>query len=450
MGSWAQLNVAGYAVSHMKSYVDPVVMTMFGRDDRKIYVRKRSEGPPSRGWGESDDEYETVYEYRSTASEVAERLDVMGFTLREAEERFADGAEYLAEMADSWAEYEAKLASVTGEHSTAAGRIDSERRRARFLRRLEFGEWLDAVREVVTRRHDADVYQGNVHPEELTDSILDYVLNEGDEWAPFGFPNDGEIDLRTVVRVMLAVVDPEAEVVLDYTDLLGGGRYSPEDHPRDLALQELREEYVVSEPLIVLTEGSTDAEILRKTLEVRYPHLKDYVSFPDFHGSNAEGGTGALVNLVKGFAGSGVPNRVVALFDNDAAGMDAMRILDGASLPDNFKVLSLPPLEYAKSYPTLGPQGRAEVDINGRACSLELYFGRDVLENDEGDLAPIEWSGRVRSLDRYQGPVVGKGGLRRKYLDKLSASLDAWAEHDWEPMDLVFSTIFGAFELERR
>src|SRR3712207_8220439 len=41
-----------------------VVMTMFGRDDRRIYVRKRSEGAPSRGWGESDDEYETVYEYR--------------------------------------------------------------------------------------------------------------------------------------------------------------------------------------------------------------------------------------------------------------------------------------------------------------------------------------------------------------------------------------------------
>jgi len=173
---------------------------------------------------ESDDEYETVYEYRSTAREVAERLDVMGFTMREAEERFADGAEYVAEMADSWAEYEAKLASVTGEHSAAARRIDSERGRVRFLRSLEFGEWLDAVREVVTRRHDADVHQGNVHPEELTDPILDYVQNEGDEWAPFGFPNDSEIDLRTVVRVMLAVVDPESEVVLDYTDLLSERR----------------------------------------------------------------------------------------------------------------------------------------------------------------------------------------------------------------------------------
>jgi hypothetical protein len=450
MGSWATFYVAGYAVSHMKSYVDPVVMTVFGRDDRNIYLRKRSEGPPSRGWDETDDEEETAYEYRSTAREVAQRLDLMGFTLREAEERFADGIKYSAEAVETWADYEAELTRVSGKLGNAARHLESQRAHARFLRSLEFGMWHDAVRKVVMGGYDVNLCQRKEQSNEPSDPVLEYVLSERDEELPFGFPYANEIDLRTIVRVLLSVVDPEAEVVLDYTDLLEGGWYSPEDHPRDLALGELQGEYVASEPLIVLTEGSTDAEVLSRTLEVRYPHLKDYVLFPDFHGSNAEGGTGRLANLVKGFAGSGVANRVLALFDNDAAGLDAIRVLDRTTLPDNLRVLSLPRLEYARNYPTIGPQGTAEVDINGSACSLELYFGRDILGNDEGELTPVEWRSRVPSLNRYQGSVIGKAALRSKYLDMLSSSHDVRAEHDWEPMDLVFSVIFGAFDLGKR
>jgi len=362
-------------------------------------------------------------------------------------------------MEDAWDAYEEVLARKTGaaqdsvvdEHPGAVRRIDSKPgKRAEFLRTLEFGAWMDAVREMM-RRQRPDAYEEAAQPGEATDPLLAYVLEDsgGDL---FGFPNSEETDLRIIVRAVLGVVEPESEVVLDYTELLAGGFYSHEDDLKELALRDLREEYVVSERLIVLTEGSTDAEVLRRTLNVRYPHLKDYISFPDFHGSNAEGGTGALVNLVKGFAGSGVPSRVVALFDNDAAGEDARKKLGKTTLPDNVKVLSLPPLDYAKSYPTVGPQGTAEVDINGRACSLELYFGRDVLEDDKGNLAPVEWSGRVQSLGRYQGTVVGKAALKRKYLDVLSQAVnsrDARLEHDWGPMDLVFTAIFRAFAGQR-
>lgn len=280
------------------------------------------------------------------------------------------------------------------------------------------------------------------------------LLQEGhvfrDEYL-FGFPNAVEVDIRIVVRALLEAAGPDAEVVLDYTHLVGGGWYSEDDDVRELALQELREGYVVSERLIVLTEGSTDAEVLRQTLDVRYPHLKDYVAFPDFHASNAEGGTGALVSLVKGFVGSGVSNRVVALFDNDAAGDDARRKLDRIVLPDNIRVLSLPQLEYAERYPTVGPQGNAEVDVNGRACSLELYFGRDVLGDDADNLAPVEWNGRFPALNRYQGAVIGKAELRSKYLNVISqaaTSRQVWEQHDWEPMERVFDAIFSAFVLE--
>lgn len=427
----------------MKSTVDPTVMTMFGNDDRKVYVRKRSEANPLV-WGEiDDDEEETAYEYRSTAREIAERLDVMGFTLREAEEQFLNGAEYLAEMEVRW--YEMLVSQRDATEDDATERPLGVVRYVEFMRGLEFDAWIDAVREVL---ESGPNMQGG---EESADRVLAYVQGEYGLGSDnlFGFPNAEEVDLRIVVRALLEAVDSETEVVLDYTDLVGGGWYSEDDDVRELAMQDLRNEYVVSEKLIVLTEGSTDAEVLKKTLEVRYPHLKDHVSFPDFHSSNAEGGTGALVNLVKGFIGSDVPNRVVALFDNDAAGDDARRKLDEIALPNNIKALSLPVLEYAKSYPTVGPQGMAEVDINGCACSLELYFGCDVLEDNDGKLAPVEWSGRVRALDRYQGAVAGKAMLRSKYFNVLSQaaeSSEAWEQHDWEPMERVFASIFEAFE----
>ena len=244
-------------------------------------------------------------------------------------------------------------------------------------------------------------------------------------------------------------MDPDDEVILDYTDLVEGAYYEEEDDLRALALQSLGEEYVRSEKLIVLTEGPVDAEVLQKTLEVRYPHLRDYVSFPDFHGSNAQGSAGSLANLVKAFAGSGIPNRVVALFDNDAAGHDAMRGLQGAAVPANIKTLALPHLPYAESYPTVGAQGASKTDVNGRACSLELYFGSDVLEDDGGNPPPVQWGGLVRSLNRHQGAVADKRALRGRYLEavqRAAASTEAYAEHDWAPMERVFDMIFKAFE----
>lgn len=44
--------------------------------------------------------------------------------------------------------------------------------------------------------------------------------------------------------------------------------------------------------------------------------------------------------------------------------------------------MRLPDLEFLKSYPTLGPNGLANMDINGVAASIELYLGNDVLRGD--------------------------------------------------------------------
>jgi hypothetical protein len=95
---------------------------------------------------------------------------------------------------------------------------------------------------------------------------------------------------------------------------------------------------------MVLTEGSTDAVALEAAVGLLAPHLIDYLTFLDFHGANAAGGTGALVATVRGFAAAGVLNRAVALFDNDTAGRAAIRALERTRLPESIRVATLPDL----------------------------------------------------------------------------------------------------------
>jgi hypothetical protein len=144
---------------------------------------------------------------------------------------------------------------------------------------------------------------------------------------------------------------------------------------------------------------------------------------------------------------TGVQHRTVALFDNDTAGHDALRQLAGVPLPDNIKALALPPLPLASRYPTIGPQGTVEVDINGHACSLELYLGRDILEQG-GALTPVRWTGLMQGVGRYQGEVTDKAAIQERYdrlLQRAASDPASAIGHDWSSMRLVFESIFGAF-----
>jgi hypothetical protein len=70
----------------------------------------------------------------------------------------------------------------------------------------------------------------------------------------------------------------------------------------------------------------------------------------------------------------------------------------------------LPPLDSLTAYPTIGPSGRADMDINGLAASVELYLGEDVLTDGEG-LCQVQWTGYDTALRQYQGQVLDKSGI---------------------------------------
>jgi len=73
-------------------------------------------------------------------------------------------------------------------------------------------------------------------------------------------------------------------------------------------------------------------------------------------------GAGSLVNIVKAFAGAGIINRAVALFENDTAARAALAGLKSVRLPSKIVVKHLPRLVERESYPTIGPAGSAMME----------------------------------------------------------------------------------------
>jgi hypothetical protein len=205
--------------------------------------------------------------------------------------------------------------------------------------------------------------------------------------------------------------------------------------------------YRFGEKIIVLTEGSSDAIILKSAIELLYPHLKDLYYFMDFHISNVAGSAGNLVNTIKSFIGAGIKNKIIALFDNDTAARDALSVIKEFEIPDNIILMQLPDLGFANDYPTLGPTGLTEMNINGLACSIELYLGKPVIM-EKGSFIPIQWKGFNFKTNSYQGEIIKKNAIQKHFFSVIKnakVNNEAKRNHDWSALQLVFETIFDVF-----
>ncbi len=421
MGTYYQLYLANYPILDWKGDIEPIILTIFRDSDKRIYERKVSQRN-RYAWTdiENDDRTELAYEYTSTVKYIKQRLDVMGFSLARAKLEFVNTIQE-------------ELENVNGQKARRWG-FDQG-----FLESTSFDDWLLALHTI---------YELKLLPWRrsivLDDPIIRHLVEDGFEGA---FPCN---DWRSFLRVFLEVCPDDELVVLDITDLLENGYYDSDDALCASAIQQISQEAAPSQKIIVLTEGSTDVYILEQSLKILYPHLAGYYSFMDFGGSNVAGGASFLVSAVKAFIGSGIGNRVICLFDNDTAAHVAMKGLARTIIPDNIKVMNYPDQELAKQYPTIGPGGLVEQDINGSACSIELYLGLDILTQN-GNLVPVQWKGYDESLHCYQGEIMNKQQLHTAFRDKVekcSTDPTMITKTDWDEIKLIFRAIFGAFTCE--
>jgi hypothetical protein len=261
------------------------------------------------------------------------------------------------------------------------------------------------------------------------------------------------MDCRSFVRLLLdCAPDPLGAARLNLTQLTGccvelDATQPIAGHARAQQLDGLTQ-YA---PLLVLTEGPTDARLLAAGMDVTHPHLRGYVSFFDYALGGAEGGVAQLARNVAAFVGAGVANRFVAIADADTEGRAGMEKTQQRARPDRCRLLHYPPLPLLESYPTLGPHtdGPVLADVNGLAGSLELYLGRDVLQGENG-LMPVQWKSWNPRLQQFHGSLTDhdKKTAQDRFLDKVKAHRAGTrpADADWSGIRAIIDSVVNAFD----
>lgn len=84
------------------------------------------------------------------------------------------------------------------------------------------------------------------------------------------------------------------------------------------------------------------------------------------------------------------------------------------------------------------------------AGSIELYFGRDVLEQS-AKLVPVQWKGFDEGMRRYQGEITDKAGVQQRFDDKLHAAetgRTSIRDQEWTGMMLILDQLRQAFQVD--
>jgi hypothetical protein len=357
--------------------------------------------------------------YRTDVGKAIERLEILGYTLNRVSDEL--------KVSDESMDFEDL--NYSDEEIT---RLNSD----------ILSDYLNAFQELIKNKVSLNSSSKESCSLNLSE-LAQHLLGSGG-WQ-FSFPVQ---DTRSYLRLVLEAFPKKALIIQDITEITNAGYYKPEDEVRNIEIKSLTEGIEVNSKIIILTEGSSDSNILKRSMNLLFPHLSDYYSFIDFGISNLSGSASSLISQIKGFVGAGIKNRVVAILDNDTAAYDAIRGLAKTNIPSNIRVLHYPHLSLVENYPTLGPTGCQCIDVNGLAGSIELYLGKDVLEEDN-ELTPIQWKGFNDSIKKYQGEVMNKTKIQEKFDSKLKRcekDNSLICEYDWTGIKLILNEIFGAFK----
>jgi hypothetical protein len=402
MSSYAGVYIHGKEIYAWRNEIDPTFLFLFTREE----IRRAP-----KNWRVMADDDDTEYVYlTASAKTLSDRLDVLGIGRRVVDEALRGAVQ-------------SKLGSLKEVRSQVGAGLDAA---IGLFEQMSLDGWINLVAAALKSPGDRWTMDG------YDPKSLRQLLQIWDDYDP-----------RYLLRALLLVCEPDDEISLDVTDLIGGGWIRDDIDPHAIALEHFSYALENGSPAVIITEGSTDIMVLEATMRVRYPHLRSFIRFFDF-GDGAEGSASAGIRTLKSFAAAGINNRVVLVLDNDSAARDAERALRGIKLPDHYSVLRYPDLDLAQNYPTLGPGGLRTMDVNGLAGSIELYLGTDVLTREDGTLNPVQWRSYIEGTRSYQGEVIDKAMLRKKFLAKAKAAQadpQAMNAQDWSGLEAIVNVI---------
>lgn len=150
-----------------------------------------------------------------------------------------------------------------------------------------------------------------------------------------------------------------------------------------------------------------------------------------------------MTHYIKAFIGVKIKNRIIAIYDNDSAAIAELENLKPIKeIPPNIKIMKLPYIDIAKNYPTIGPTDINYMDINGLACSIEMFLGVDVLKDQDNNFEPIKWKSYIDKIKKYQGEIQNKSLIQDRFREKLKTE----KKENYEEMHILIENIINAWK----
>ncbi|MDI9872211.1 HEPN/Toprim-associated domain-containing protein [Flectobacillus roseus] len=389
MGSFSQLTIADYPIfSNKNGYFQEIVNLLFLPDDFIKEERKNS----TRNklvWGDAYENEKGTYTfrgYKQIASVCKQRLEIFGMTLQKAKKDFPSAK---------------KIALKEDFYSFP-------------LSKVSFTQYLSEVSDIINKKE--------INYNQLYTNLRDSLITG--ELGIFGQ------SLQSQLYSILSSVPENSIVEYDLTDVIYGGW-----------VKEKEVKQITIEKILVLTEGKTDVEFISATLKKLHPFLHPYYHFIDFDEYKVESNASALVKLVISLAASNIKHPIIVLFDNDTTGIMEMNKLKSVQIGENFKILKLPDIQTAKKYPTIGPTGIKKMNVNGLACGIEMYLGKDTLTKD-GKPIPVHWRAYNEKEKKYQGDISEKSWVQDTFRQKLKSN----SLSDFSDLEQVLKAVFTAFQ----
>jgi hypothetical protein len=438
MGSYAECWLSKFYIGSTKNHADPsLMMQLFSSSDKKIIKSNKSNLPnPLSWWAEyiEEDEYVDIIFYSAVAKVIKDRLDLIGYSMNTCKKA------YNCYLENEIKRYEEYISGYDGEVFKET--LD-------ILKSMNLKIWFSSLKKIYDNELEHKQYpqennelEHKQYSQENDDySIISYMLKE----ELYGFPGG---DINVALRLMLEILPEDDELIYDVTHLIRGGYYDFDEDIIENVINTNSQYYYDTGKRIILTEGKFDTFVLSESLNLLYPHLANYFTFMDFDGAKVGGGAGSLANMVKSFSGAGVINKVVAVFDNDTAAHAALKGLQKVKIAKNIKIFTLPEIEFLSNYPTIGPSGMVLLNINSLVGSIEMYLGKEVLSDEEGNYYPIQWTGFESGLRKYQGEITEKSLVQKKFEEKLEyckKDKNMMTNFDWSEIKTILEGIFRIF-----
>jgi hypothetical protein len=389
MGSFSQITFADYPVFSNKNWFYPEIVNFLFLPDDFISEKRKYSTRNRLVWGDAYENEKGTFEfkgYRQTVKVCKDRLEIFGASSKKAKKDFQQGKKISRQEGF----YNFSISSIT------------------------YNQYLAEIKSIIDSKE--------ITYDQLNENLRE-SLTSG-ELGIYGF------SLESHLHSILSVLSDNDFVEYDLTDVIDRGW-----------VDENQAKKVDYEKIIILTEGKSDNEFISKSIEKLYPHLKDYYHFIDFDEYKVESSASALVKLITSFAAANVKHPIIALFDNDTIGLKEMKKLTSKTFPPKIRILKYPDIKIAKKYPTIGPTGKKKMNVNGLACSIEMYFGVDVLTKNK-ELIPIQWKGFEEKEKKYQGEIADKNYVQETFRKKLGKT----ELTEIEDLNNLLNGIFNAYK----